>query len=345
MKKKYLLILIISAFVILLFLFFIFKNKEVNNNIIESNNNDLEQNSIIDEKVDIIDLNSNSRPIAIVVNNSTAAVKVQTGLQEAYIVYEIPVEGGLTRLLALYKDINNLTIGTIRSARHNFLDYAFENDAFFVCYGWSHYAKSEMRSNGIDYVNGVVDSSPFWRDNPENLAVEHTAYTSMAKIREYVANHNIRMTSDEKTNLNYDFGDFDLSTFDNHQVANKIYIPSNDVSNTTYEYDSQNKVYKRFVNNNPNIDYYSKQQFTTKNIIIQKINTKKASDNYYWDLETTGTGDGYYITNGYAIPIKWHKETRKSKTYYTYLDGTELIISDGNTFIQLQSNNQKFTIE
>ena len=69
-----------------------------------------------------------------------------------------------------------------------------------------------------------------------------------------------------------------------------------------------------------------------------------ASDNYYWDLETIGSGNGYYITNGYAVPILWNKESRESKTKYTYLDGSEVLLNDGNTYIQLQSTNQALTI-
>ena len=306
-----------------------------------------EQSPVVEEpkEISIIDLNSNERPYAIVVNNSTAAVKVQTGLQKAYIVYEFPVEGGLTRLMALYKGTDNLTIGTIRSSRHNFIDYALEHDVIFVHYGWSHYAKDDEYSLKIDFINGTLGGGPFWRDNPEGLASEHTAYTNTSKIKEYVTNKNIRTTSEQDLVLNYDVNGIDLSKKEGNILANKIFIPSNSIANTTYEYDSENKNYKRFVNGSPNIDYYTKEQFTAKNIIVQKIYTKMASDNYYWDLETIGTGEGYYITNGYAVPIKWNKESRTSKTKYTYLNGEEVLLNDGNTYIQLQSNSQNLKIE
>ena len=303
-----------------------------------------EANPIV-EKVDIIDVNSKTRPYAVVINNSPAAVKVQTGLQQAYMVYEIPVEGGITRLLAFYKDIDDLMIGTIRSARHNFLDYAFEQDAIFVCYGWSHYAQDDMKSTGINYVNGVVHGRPFWRNNPENLATEHTAYTSIGNIREFATDRGFASTTEKGFVFDYDANDVNLSEKEQSQVANKVYIPSSNTLNTTYEYDEANKVYKRFVNGSANIDHETKVQFTAKNIIVQKINTKMASDNHYWDLETVGSGDGYFITNGYAVPIKWSKKSRTEKTIYTYLDGSEVKLSDGNTYVQLQSNNQNLGIE
>ena len=296
------------------------------------------------KEISIIDVNSNTRPYAIVINNSTVAVKVQTGLQQAYIVYEFPVEGGLTRLMALYKDVPDFTIGTIRSSRHNFLDYAMEYDAIFIHYGWSHYAEDDERELRYDYINGTLGGGPFWRENPASLATEHTAYTSIGKIKEYVKNKEIRSTTDQGLVLNYDINGVDLSKKDDNILANNIAIPSNGSINTTYEYDKENKNYKRFVNGNANIDYYTKEQFTAKNIIVQKINTKMASDNYYWDLETVGSGTGYYITEGYAVPITWSKENREAKTKYRYVDGTEIQLNDGNTYIQLQSNSQTLTI-
>ena len=175
--KKILLIFLISLFCVT----GCGKNSEDKS---ENNPNESNEEPIVGpaEIVDIIDVNSNSRPYAIVVNNSPVAIKVQQGLQEAYIVYEVPVEGSLTRLIALYKDIDDLKIGTIRSSRHNFLDYAFEHDAIFVAYGWSHYAYDDTHSTGIEYINGIVHSNPFWRENPENLASEHTAYTNLSKL-------------------------------------------------------------------------------------------------------------------------------------------------------------------
>lgn len=295
------------------------------------------------KEIEIIDVNSTTRPLAVVINNSSVAVKVQTGLQQAYMVYEFPVEGYQSRLMALYKDIDDLKIGTIRSARHNFLDYAMEHDAVFVHFGWSHYAEDDEKNLGYDYINGIY-GGPFWRENPEALATEHTAYTSIGRIKEYMNSRGMRTTSDQGLVLNYEIAGVDLTTKEGNLAANNIVIPYSGRLNTTYEYDSENKVYKRFVNGSANIDYYTKEQFTTKNIIVQKVNTKMASDNYYWDIETVGSGDGYYITNGYAVPIKWSKESRSAKTKYTYVDGTEVLLNDGNTYIQLQSTSQNLTI-
>lgn len=303
-------------------------------------------NQEAENKIDIIDVNSKTRPYAVSVNNTPVAVKVQTGLNEAYLVYEIPTEGNTSRLLALYKDINeDLTIGTIRSSRHNFIDYALESDAIFVHYGWSHYAEDDQKKGSINYINGLFDK-PFWRDNPEHLASEHTAYTSTDKIKQTVQDKGFKTESDKTILLNYNPDDVELSSKTDAVAANKIVIPYGANPNvTTFIYDSNSKMYNRQENGINCTDYYTKEQVNTKNIIVQKINYTPCSDKYYWDLKTIGSGEGYFITNGYAVPITWKKDSRASKTKYYYKDGKEIEVSDGRTYIELQVNSQKLTIE
>ena len=103
-------------------------------------------------------------------------------------------------------------------------------------------------------------------------------------------------------------------------------------------------MYDRYENGSANIDHATKEQFNTKNIIVQKITYNVCDDGYYWDLHTTGSGTGYYITNGYAVPINWSKSSRNDKTKYTYSDGTEIEVSDGRTYIEVQTTSQNLTI-
>ena len=122
MKKKIFFLLLICLFVIT------GCGKEEK----KDNKKNKEKVNVVEKKVTIIDEDSNSRPYAVVINNFPKATKVQSGLNEAYMIYEFPIEGGITRSLALFKDKKDVKIGTVRSARHNYLDYVLENDAIFV---------------------------------------------------------------------------------------------------------------------------------------------------------------------------------------------------------------------
>ena len=361
-KKNNKLILIVALIIIILTFIGILIHNNLSSNNKDNNNTlaTLEQengaNEVVKEKVDIIDINSTSRPYAVAVNNTAVAVKVQEGLNKAYLVYEIPTEGNTSRLLALYKDVKeDLVIGTVRSARHNFIDFALESDAIFCCFGWSHYAEDDMKSGSIDYLQGLF-GGPFYRKNPENLASEHTAYTSISKLNSAVKSKGMRTTSNNSILLNYNVSDVDLSSAQNNKVANTVTIPYGAAPQiASFKYNEETKMYTRYENGNKCVDHNTKEAVTTKNIIVEKINYDMCDDNYYWNLYTIGSGEGYYITNGYAIPITWSKSNRSSKTKYTYKSGTiidgkdvggqEISVSDGRTWIEVQTNSQKLTIE
>ena len=74
----------------------------------------------------------NSRPLAVMLNNKEEGCP-QSGIADAAIVYEAPVEGRITRLMALYDDYRNLEkVGSIRSSRDYFVYCAMEYDAIYV---------------------------------------------------------------------------------------------------------------------------------------------------------------------------------------------------------------------
>ena len=65
----------------------------------------------------------NERPIALMVDNNVNA-QPQSGINSAYMVYEIIVEGNETRLMPVFKGVSeDLTVGPVRSVRHYYLDY------------------------------------------------------------------------------------------------------------------------------------------------------------------------------------------------------------------------------
>ena len=64
------------------------------------------------KKLQIVDEKSKSRPFAVMINNISVARPLQSGLQDAYIIYEMIVEGGITRYMALFLDQDTERIGS-----------------------------------------------------------------------------------------------------------------------------------------------------------------------------------------------------------------------------------------
>lgn len=292
-----------------------------------------------DKKLNIINEESKERPYAVVINNIEVARKAQTGLKDAQVIYEFLAEGGITRFVAIYKDKDTAQIGTVRSARHNFLDVAFEYDAIFVHFGGSTYGYDDIKKLNVNDIDGM-NSSSFWRENPYKLAREHTAYTSLVKVKKE-ASKKYRTTTDTRWPLNYSKDEVNLDGIS----ATDISVPFSNYTKNSYKYDSENKVYKRYVSGKEHVDMKTKEQYTFKNIIIAKMGWKMTDSNYYLDIQDVGSGSGYYITNGKAIEITWSKKDRKSRMIYKDKNGNEIKLNDGNTFIEFQPTDQKTTIK
>lgn len=308
---------------------------------------------IEEKKLTIIDEDSNQRPFAVMIDNNIGRGK-HAGLQESYINYEIIVEGGLTRIMAIFKDKNVSLIGPVRSSRHYFLDYALESDAIYAHYGWSTYAQNDIKVLGVNNINGLYDSQPFWRDN--TISAPHNVFTSTDKLYAYAKEKNYNQTTTNWKLLNYTADEVNLNTpiatttqintetGEKEKVpvtregllsANSIEIPYSYYQTRSYTYDSERKVYLRYMNNTPHIDKTTNQQLYYKNIIIEQVINSQLDKEGRQNLNTTGNGNGYYITNGYAVPINWTKSSRSAKTIYTYSDGSKVKINDGNTFVQI----------
>lgn len=357
-KSKKLLILAISLLLISTLLMIIYymdiKKKEITK---------IDQTEpTITKKLQIFDENSNKRPIAIMLDNNIGN-ESHAGLQDSYLNYEMIVEGGLTRIMAIFKDKDITLIGPVRSSRHYFLDYALESDCIYTHYGWSTYAENDIKYLKVDNINGLYDDA-FWRD--KTLEAPHNVFTSIEKVYSYAEQKKYQQTSDDWKLLNYSVDTIELNApistkqQGNRQnvktetieetnpellTANSVILPYSYYQTRSYAYDSNRKVYLRYMNNEPHIDKTTKQQLYYKNIIIEFVSNKTIDSYGRQDLDTVGSGQGYYITNGYALPINWTKSSRNGKTKYTYSDGKEIMVNDGNTFIQIVPSTSNITIE
>ncbi len=291
-----------------------------------------------EKKVTVIDLESNSRPYAVMINNNSAVWKYQSGLNDAYIVYEMLVEGGITRELALFKDSEVEKIQSIRSSRHYFLDYVLENDAIYVHWGWSDQARSDISSLKINNINGLTyEGKYFFRDSTVKAAYEHKGYTKMSSLKTATEKLGYRSTTDTKPLLNYSADSIDMGSIEGAVDAKYVEAKFSGVHNSKWTYDEETKLYYKKQNNTEMVDFTSKEKFSAKNIIIYKVGYSNIKGDAYGrlNMSNTGSGEGYYISEGKAIPITWEKSSRSSKTIYKLKNGEELKVNDGNTYIEL----------
>jgi hypothetical protein len=325
----------------------IFTNKNENQTVSNLKNDSQENGEdatpiVIEEKEPEI-FQGNDRPIAVMIDNHTGAWP-QAGLNKAYLVYEILVEGGETRLMALFKGQDVDKIGPVRSSRHYFLDYALENDAIYVHFGWSPQAESDIKSLSVNNINGISESSSsFWRASGKSSP--HNVVTSTEKILKIAERKGYKTTSEKESVLNYTA---EAITLEEGIDATTVNIPHSTQQKVEYKYNEETGKYTRYARNKLQSEWYTGEEVTTKNIIITFCDNYTLNDSENkgrQGLYNIGEFKGYYITNGKAIEITCIKSTRTSQTVYKDLNGNEIEVNDGNTFIHICPKSANVKIE
>lgn len=285
------------------------------------------------------EMQTNFRPIAVMIDNDDKNARPQLGLESAYLIYEMVVEGAATRFMALYKNADMEKIGPVRSSRHYFLDYVQENDARYVHSGWSDKAAIEIQQKGINNINGLTDNI-FWRDKTYDNTW-HNLYTGLDKAEELMDKKGYRKTSDVKL---FEYHKNSITPDGTDAISLYIdYAPFYDVK---FEYNPETKLYERYVNGIPHKSQTG-EILTAKNIIVYDLLNVPLNDGVYaprQDINTVGSGEGYYMSEGKSVKITWKKTSRSAQTSYTDENGEKIVLNPGQTYIQIAPSTAGYTV-
>ncbi len=276
------------------------------------------------------------KAVMAIVENSPQA-RPQSGLDSASIVYEYPVEGGITRFLALYWENMPDKVGPIRSARPYLIKTAQSYNALLLHAGASPDGFNILQNEEVDNLDQIYNGNYYWRGN--NKKAPHNLYTGFTKLADYLDNK-----SGQEYSSRFNFKEF---SFVNSEEINteKIVIKYWGNNDVIYKYDFKENHYKRYINNieNPHLNQ-NNDQINVKNIIIKFADTKITDNKGRLDIEVNGKGKAYYFLDGIFTKGNWEKEAGKWTKFYS--TENELIeFNSGNTWIQVVPNSTEITYQ
>lgn len=275
---------------------------------------------------------ANQRPVAIMVNNVDVAQSRQTGLSDADIIYETEVEGGITRLMAVYQDISDLDkIGTVRSARYPYVDLALGHNAVYVHCGQDPtYCAPHL--NDIDHLSIDTNSKGAKRIS-NGLSSEHTLYALADDLWESINESFDTKVSSVAPWVN--FTDDALVLDGGTATSVKVPFPA---MTTNFTYDASTGLYTRLSGGTVLTDYYTGETTQVKNVFILLTSISNYPDGKHRKVALE-SGDGYYITNGTVQFIKWSKGSSTNGLRFTDTDGNEIKVSVGNSWVCIASKS------
>ncbi|MBP5468646.1 MAG: DUF3048 domain-containing protein [Candidatus Riflebacteria bacterium] len=275
------------------------------------------------------------RPMAIMIENHNQA-RPQSGLYTADIVYEIPVEGGITRFMALYTKMPGL-IGPVRSCREYFVDRALEVDALYVhCggspMGYAYIAKTKIRS-----IDEIKNSPPFFRDKIRKAP--HNLYGNGEAIYRYMAKRTDMRVKNQPIPLSY--GE---RTEKGTESGNSLRI--NYHGNYTLGIKEEKGVYHRYMNNILHLDRETKKPLEASAVVLQVASMKVVDSVGRQEISFIGSGTAWIFENGKRTPVTWHKASPKTKTTYIDNNGKEYLFNNnGQVWVQVVSPSHKIFFE
>lgn len=285
----------------------------------------------------------NRRPVAIMLNNLKEALP-QLGQSQADIIYEVPAEGGITRMLAVYQSLDGVgKIGSIRSARPYYLELALGHDAIFIHAGGSEDAYAKISQWGVAALDGVrgpymsntENSNLMWRD-PErrkSYSLEHTVVTSgEAIIQRFAGYTNLRQ--EHKEGFVYDMAFTEDGTPADGTPAQQIQVPFSHYKTGTFSYDAERHLYLVEEYGGAYIDGNIGDQVGVTNVVILKTACRNTGDSLgHITVDLSSGGTGYFACGGKVVDLTWSKDYPDGQLHYNTLDGTPIVFGTGRTYV------------
>ncbi len=295
------------------------------------------------------------RPIAVMTPNEKKAVP-HYNLSKASVIYEAPVEGNMTRMMALYENWDDLDkIGNIRSMRTYYIYWSFEWDALQVHFGGPYYINDLIAQSTTQNVNGNSGShsKAFFRST--DRSAPHNAYANGADL--------LKTVKDLGYSTKYrGLADEDHFQFTNKNEPNTLEQYSTGARNAThidmsacypvtrcyFDYNEKDGLYYRSqhlsgAEDGPHMDAATGEQLAFKNIIIQNVYQEDLGDGYLVMKCHDNTRSGWYFTEGKGIRINWKKSTDYGATRYYDMNGDEIVLNTGKTMICIVEDGDTFS--
>ena len=282
------------------------------------------------------------RPVAVMVNNLMGALP-QYGVSDADVIFEIPVEADITRLMAIYGDYTKVPkIASIRSCRYYYPIIAVGFDAYYIHIGKdATIAAATLNSLDIDNWDGgdgFLDGV-FGRDQDRINAgydYEHTAYFDGGLFFDYLKESTVRTDlKAEKSESFFNFNNFRTAPNGSGYAEFTVNFGSSYYS--TFTYNSEDMLYYKQHSGYPHMDSATDKQLAFTNVIVLETDISVRDDKGRKNVSWQGGANynGYYFSDGVMERITWEKSDEYANFEFFDKNGKPLAINKGKTYIAL----------
>ncbi len=290
----------------------------------------------------------NRRSMAVMMPNNKKSLP-QYGISQASIIYEAPVEGRITRLMAIIEDYDDLDrIGPVRSSRDYYVYEAMAYDSIYVNWGLAvPYVADLINSDRVDNISQAVSGikvsamEAFDRYERPGYSKEYTGYLFPDKYEDAVKRLGYETEYTDRFEQAFTFAnDGHRAEYAEYPDATEIY-PGGTGSNKggygdanpCFSYNEEDGLYYRSQYDGPQIDEMNGEQVTVSNVVFKICHGEVRDQNDYLAFGVHGEGDAYVFTNGKVIKGTWKRSSDYSANMFYDENGNEIVFNQGKTWI------------
>lgn len=292
------------------------------------------------------------RPLAVMIPNNTPAMP-QYGLSKAAIIYEAPVEGRITRLMAVFEDFDDLDrIGPVRSSRDYFLYVAMGYEAIYCNWGLARpYVEELINREDVQNISAAVEGiyqpahEAYDRVKRSGYATEFTGYLFIDGMKEAADRLGYTWEHSDAFVPPFAFArdDTDVASYyEAYDSVTKIYPGGQSGNkggygayNPWFEYHEEDGLYYRFQEGKEQIDEYADgEQLAVANVVLQYCHGEVRDDHDYLAFGVHGEGNAIVFTGGKMIPGTWERyDGDGTPARFFDREGNEIVLNQGKTWI------------
>jgi len=286
--------------------------------------------------------NYNRRPIAVMLATDPET-RPLSGISQADLFVEMAViTDSITRLMAIYICEEPEEIGSVRSARHDYIPLAMGLDAIFAHWGGSHYALDKLNAGIMDNIDALKNPyNAYWQDWSKPMP--HNGFTSYSRLLNSAEKLGYRLTNN--------FEGYPHLTNPKSQILNskfgKLTIGFGNKYRVYYEYNGETNTYLRWRGGEKEVDKSNNKQVEVSVIAVMRASSRMIELPDYNDVDVEGEGEVLIFQNGEEIKGYWKKEGKysNSKLYFLDYSGKEIKFSPGKIWIEIVEPYQEIKWE
>jgi hypothetical protein len=273
------------------------------------------------------------RPVLLVKIDNAPKARPQAGLNQADVVVEEAVEGGVTRFAALFHSQEADPVGPVRSARTTDIQLATPlNRPLFAYSGANADFQNFVRAAPV--VNVGVDAFPGDYRRDGKRPAPYNLFSSTPKLFSHVP------PGAGGPPAMFSFRPFGQPLVGGQPTAGvRMEYRGRIVTTVQWAWDAGAQQWRRSQDGGVHNDAAG-AQVTTSNVVVQFVTYR---DTGYKDqsgapvpeAELTGEGEAWVLSDGQVIKGRWRKPTTESVTQYVDGAGQPISVSSGRTWIEL----------